>query len=271
MNLAEPGELRGLLKRHGWEPQKALGQHFLVSKNVVDAIVARVASMVGIVEIGPGPGVLTTRLLKAGHPVTAVEIDPIAVAALGETAPTATVLAQDALTVDLSALLGALPAPHAVVSNLPYNLTGPLLDRILRAASAWEVAVLMMQREVGERILAPVGHRSRGGLSLRVQYGFTIERVTNVPAGAFLPPPKVDSIVLAFTPRDDRALSPARERLWAAAFSQPRKTLVNNLTALYGREATLATLRQAKLSLDIRPHEVPDMGWEALLAGLEVA
>lgn len=269
MNLTDVNELRGLLRRHGWQPQQALGQHFLVSKPVVEAIAGRLQSVQGLLEIGPGPGVLTSHLLKAGHPVTAIEIDPLAVAALTESAPKATVLHQDALDADLPALLRDLPPPVGLVSNLPYHLTGPLLDRILRAKDSWSIAVLMMQREVGERILAPVGNRERGGLSLRVQYGFQVQRVITAPGGAFYPPPKVESIVLQFTAIPGRSLDSARERLWAAACAQPRKTLLNNLQARYDRDTVGRVLRRQGLTLDVRPHEVPDVAWDALLVELE--
>lgn len=268
MNLADPAELKALLTRCGWRPQKGLGQHFLISRAVVDAIAARVTTIAGILEIGPGPGVLTSTLAAAGHPIVALEVDPVAVAALAETAPDADVRHQDALAADLPALLAGLPAPRAVVSNLPYHLTAPLLDRILGASAGWDRAVLMMQREVGQRILAPVGDRERGALSLRVQHGFEVERVALVPGGAFLPPPKVESIVLEFRPRrpaaDGEGLEPALQRLWRAGFAQPRKTLANNLASLAGRDRATAWIRAAGLGPDIRPHEVPDAAWVAL-------
>lgn len=265
MRLDQPEILRAFLKRHGLRPDKGHGQHFLVSSAVVDAIVAAASSCRGVLEIGPGPGVLTGPLSEAVERVIAVELDSTMPRLLAESAPRAEVFRQDALKADLHAILAELPAPRAVVSNLPYYITGPLLGRIADARAGLDVAVLMMQREVADRILAKPGMRERGSLSVALQSQFEISRVANVPAGAFLPPPKVDSAVLRLVPRsdglDDEALKVVR-----LGFAQPRKTLVNNLVAglRVPREVAVERVEAIGLLETVRPAELTEAQWAKL-------
>lgn len=261
MNLSDRGELLGFLKRHGLAPEKGLGQHFLCSSKVIDTIVRAVPTGASVVEIGPGPGILTAPLARE-HTVHAIELDERMPALLAESAPRATVLRADALQTDLGVILRVLPTPRAVVSNLPYYITGPLLDRIARAKADWDVAVLMMQREVGEKILAKAGDRNRGAISVRMQAEFSVAKLCSVPPGAFLPPPKVESVVLQFTPLACD-LDDAFFEFVHRGFSQPRKTLANNLAAGgYAKDAVEA----AGLSPSIRPHQLNQADWENVYA-----
>ena len=265
MRLDRPETLRAFLKRHGLRPDKGLGQHFLVHSPTVDAIVAAASSYPGVLEIGPGPGVLTGPLSEQAERLVAIELDPTMPLLLAESAPKAEVVREDALQADLGAILGDLPAPRAVVSNLPYYITGPLLGRIADARAGFDVAVLMMQREVADRILAAPGKRERGALSVALQSQFEISRVANVPASAFLPPPKVDSAVLRFRPRFD-GLSEDAIRLVRLGFAQPRKTLVNNLVAglHVTRDEAVARVEAAGLSETVRPAELTEAHWAKL-------
>ena len=265
MRLDQPDTLRAFLKRHGLRPDKGLGQHFLVHEATVDAIVAVASSCAGVLEIGPGPGVLTGPLSEAAERTIAIELDATMPLLLKESAPKARVVKEDALQADLGALLAELPAPRAVVSNLPYYITGPLLGRIADARAGFDVAVLMMQREVADRILAAPGRRERGALSVALQSQFAISRVVNVPAAAFLPPPKVDSAVLRLTPRFD-GLSDEAIRLVRLGFAQPRKTLVNNLVAglHVSRDETVERVEAAGLSETVRPAELTEGDWAKL-------
>jgi 16S rRNA (adenine1518-N6/adenine1519-N6)-dimethyltransferase len=260
VNLADVSELKPFLRRHGLEARKGMGQHFLVSKSVVDSIVACFEGCRGILEIGPGPGVLTGPLSEKVDRMIALEVDDRLPTALSECAPTADVRLENALDADLSEILGELPEPRGVVSNLPYYITGPLLGRITDARRGWSKAVLMMQREVGVRILAKPGERERGGLSVMIQARFEVRRVALVPAGAFYPPPKVDSVVLELIPRPDDY----PDALFAfvhKGFAQPRKTLANNLAAAgYTRDL----VERAGLSPTIRPHELEFEAWSRL-------
>ena len=268
MNLCHVPDLRSLLERHGLSPTKKWGQHFLVSENVVRAILAAVpADVLGVLEVGPGPGVLTSPLSSRAQ-VVAVEVDPIAVSALTESAPSAKVIEGDALQVDFPALLNALPGPRAIVSNMPYNITGPLLTAFNRCRDEFGCAILMMQREVGDRILAPPGDRDMGSLSVLLQSRFLVSHVINVPGGAFFPPPKVDSVVLKLVPRDldwSSEFDALHERIARAAFTQPRKTLSNNLKSVgIDREAWLEISAELGWSDTIRPHQVQLGEWERL-------
>ncbi|MCC7433701.1 MAG: ribosomal RNA small subunit methyltransferase A [Methanoregulaceae archaeon] len=258
MNLARPEELRVFLDRHGLSPKKGLGQHFLCSERVVRAIVAATGER-SVLEIGPGPGILTQALAES-QTVLALELDERMRVPLTESAPAAEVVFGDALTTDLRDLLMRLKKPRAVVSNLPYYITGPLLERIAEVSDLWEVAVLMMQREVAKRILAPVGDSERGAVSVRMQAEFEIRRVCEAPAGAFMPPPKVDSIVLAFEPAGER-MPIEMVALVRSGFTQPRKTLANNIGAAgYPREIIV----EAGLEPSIRPHQLSLSAWRRL-------
>jgi 16S rRNA (adenine1518-N6/adenine1519-N6)-dimethyltransferase len=265
VRLDQPEILRAFLKRHGLRPDKGLGQHFLVSPPVVDAIVGEAASCRGILEIGPGPGVLTGPLSEAAESMVAIEVDATMPLLLSESAPRARIVKEDALQANLPALLQELPSPRAVVSNLPYYITGPLLGTIANARADFDVAVLMMQREVADRILAKPGKRERGSLSVALQSQFTISRVINVPSGAFMPPPKVDSAVLKFVPRFD-GLDEATLRLVRLGFAQPRQTLVNNLVAglKIARDEAVAKVEAAGLLETVRPAELTESEWRLL-------
>lgn len=277
MSLTDPAYLRELLTRHGLRPQKRWGQHFLVSESVVAAILARAEGFAGVVEVGPGPGVLT-RALSERAKVIAFEVDPIAVSALSETAPRADVRQGDVLRADLASAFVELPEPRALVSNMPYQITGPLLTAFAEARAGYSRAVLMMQREVGERILATPGSSSFGSLTVFLGLQFGIRKVCAAPAGAFYPPPKVESLVLEFEPRPT-GLPPGAEaflfRVVRQGFAQPRKTLANNLAnGLHqDRDAAVAILQNLGWSAAIRPHQIDIDGWRTLAErlGLEGA
>lgn len=266
MNLHDPGSLSAFLNRHGISAQKGLGQHFLCSGAAVESIVAAVAGCEGICEIGPGPGVLTSPIAASGKRVVALELDPRMVQALSESAPGADVRKLDALRADLPSILRELPAPRAVVSNLPYYITGPLLERIADTRSEFDRAVLMMQREVAERILAKPGDGDRGAMSVVLQRQFDISLVAHVAAIDFFPPPKVDSTVLCFIPRlpvADPGFEHGVKRLVRLGFAQPRKTLANNLAAGLGigRDLALTAIEHAGLEEKVRPHELTEAHW----------
>jgi 16S rRNA (adenine1518-N6/adenine1519-N6)-dimethyltransferase len=265
VRLDQPDILRAFLKRHGLRPDKGLGQHFLVSAPTVDAIVGAAAHCKGVVEIGPGPGVLTGPLSESAERLVAIELDATMPLLLAESAPKAVVVREDALKADLGAILSELPAPRAVVSNLPYYITGPLLGRIAEARASLDVAVLMMQKEVADRILAKPGKRERGALSVALQSQFEITRVAHVPAGAFLPPPKVDSSVLRLVPRAG-ALSEQALRVVRMGFAQPRKTLTNNLVAGFqmSRDEAVERVEAVGLLETVRPAELTEVQWVAL-------
>ena len=225
--------LRLHLNQFGIHAEKGLGQHFLAEEAVVQQIVQ--AALFGgpsltrsVLEIGPGPGILTRPLASAAE-VRAVEIDSRVLRALSSSAPTAIVICGDALLIDLSSILHEMPSPVALVSNIPYYITGPLLERFAAVRDRYQIAVLMIQKEVADRILAPAGHSDRGALSASLQLQFQIQRVTNVPGDAFIPPPKVSSNVIAMFPRARKPEEDDLIKLIHRGFAQRRKTLLNNL------------------------------------------
>ncbi len=263
--------LRQALARHGLAPTKRFGQHFLVSTKVVQAIVQAAASPAGVLEVGPGPGVLTRPLSELSERLVALEVDAGFAAMLADTAPRAEVRRADALQVDLAAVLAELPEPRALVSNMPYNITGPLLTAFAGVRGLYARAVLMMQREVGVRVLAQPGSRERGSLSVFLQAQFQISKVVAAPRSAFLPPPKVESVVLLFEPKPtglDEATEERFFRLVRAGFTQPRKTLHNNLVAGLRLEREEAARRIAAVGLEpsVRPHQLTMDAWYRLAA-----
>ncbi|MCW5936319.1 MAG: ribosomal RNA small subunit methyltransferase A [Fimbriimonadaceae bacterium] len=260
--------LSALLARHGLRADKRLGQHFLTSTRVTGAITGRLGGVRGVLEVGPGPGVLTGPISRLVEETVAIELDPRFLPVLAESAPDARVVLGDALEEPgdgFYGLLTSLPRPRAIVSNMPYNITGPLLDRICSRPELIDRAVLMMQREVGEKILAAAGDSGRGALSVVLQADYEIRRVCLVPPGAFLPPPKVESIVLEFAPRPDRIQNlEAFRSTVRAAFRQPRKTLKNNLPTV-----AAADFERAGVSPSLRPHELAEAQWLALCRAID--
>ena len=198
-----------------------------------------------MVEVGPGPGGLTRALLDSpAEQVVAVEIDPRAIAAIGELAQShparLRLVAADALSLDLATLV---PAPRHIIANLPYNIASPLLVGWLKQASSWERLTLMFQQEVAERICASPATSAYGRLSVLAQWLCQTELRLRIPPAAFVPPPKIWSAVVVLTPHPVQpppALFTAMERLTAAAFGQRRKMLRGALKPL-GGETLLAT------------------------------
>jgi 16S rRNA (adenine1518-N6/adenine1519-N6)-dimethyltransferase len=249
--------LREVIARHGLDARRSLGQHFLLDSNLT----ARIVRLAGdlserhVIEVGPGPGGLTRALLASdAASVTAIEIDPRAVAAIEELVPAAQsrlrVMATDAMGVDLALVVDT---PRQVVANLPYNIASPLLVRWLRQAAAFERLTLMFQQEVAERICASPGSGEYGRLSVLAQWTCDVAIVLRIPPAAFVPPPKVWSAVVRLTPRDeqpDAALFAQMERVTAAAFGQRRKMLRGALKGLGGetllRRAGIAPERRAE-------------------------
>ena len=153
MNLSDAGELKGFLRKHGLKADKSLGQHFLCAPDIVQAIVRAAGNYAGCLEVGPGPGILTSFLAKKAVAMSAVEFDPRMVNLLADSAPTCKVIVGDALRVNLAEILNELPEPRVLVSNMPYYITGPLLARFSDVRGLVSTMGLMMQKEVGEKIV----------------------------------------------------------------------------------------------------------------------
>jgi 16S rRNA (adenine1518-N6/adenine1519-N6)-dimethyltransferase len=222
-------------------PKKRFGQHFLTDRHYVDRIVRAIAPKCGdpMVEIGPGTGILTQELVPALDHLHVVEIDRELAAALRARFPAAkvTVHQADALEFDFE----SLPAPLRVVGNLPYNVSTPILFRMVALAERARDCTFMLQKEVVERMVASPATPEYGRLSVMLQYRFEMALLLRVPPGAFTPPPKVDSAVARMVPLGADRLRARDEaffaRIVAGAFEQRRKMLRGALRARVKPEA----------------------------------
>lgn len=254
--------IRALLDDHGLRPSRALGQNFLIDPNTA----RRIAGLAGadggdhVVEIGPGLGSLTLALAERGASVTAVEVDrhlvPVLRTVIEEGATPVRVVEADALTVDLADLLA--PADHwRLAANLPYNVGTTIFLRVLDEAPQVTGGVVLVQREVAERIAATAGDAAYGIPSVKAAWWVETKVAGRVPASVFHPRPNVESALVTFerrTPPGDDAL---RERVFAlvdAGFNQRRKMLRRSLAAVVPAEAFTAadvapTARAEELAL----------------------
>jgi 16S rRNA (adenine1518-N6/adenine1519-N6)-dimethyltransferase len=218
---------------------RRLGQHFLTRKSILERIATAAApdDSVPIVEIGPGKGALTESLLPRAPHVYAVEVDTVLVHYLQQKfrgAVNLTVINNDVLKTDL-----AQWGPVAVAGNLPYYITSPIVERVLGLGQLLRRAVFLVQKEVGERLTSPPGSREYGYLTVQTVVLAEVRMLFSVPPAAFSPPPKVDSAVIVIEPRA-RPLAadvPAFLRFASQCFRHKRKTLRNNLSETYPREA----------------------------------
>ena len=238
MSRATPGR-SGAPARDG-HPRKRFAQHFLHDRAVIRRIVDTIAPRPGelVMEIGPGRGALTFPLLARGCELHAVEIDRDLAARLRAQAPrhpNLTVHEADALDLDV-ARIAPPPRRLRVTGNLPYNISTPLLFRLLASLPRIADMHLMLQKEVVDRMVSPPGSREYGRLSVMVQLDCEVERVVRVGAGAFSPPPRVESAVVRLRPRPhtalDRAIRLRLEAIVRSCFSRRRKTLRNALRGL---------------------------------------
>jgi len=230
------------MKDEGAEPypSKRLGQHFLRDQRTIHRIIEALAPKPDetIVEIGPGTGALTSVLVERAGRLVAVEFDNKLTPLLNErfgSLPNFKLLMADALAVDFCAEIH--PARTArLVANLPYNISTAILQRLIAQRECFEEMVLMLQREVVERLLAPAGTSDRGFISVLVEAYCEAEKLFDVAPGAFRPPPKVWSSVMRVKFRS--RINADESLLWevvSAGFAQKRKTILNNLRHASGR------------------------------------
>ena len=267
-------EVLELLARHQLRPSRALGQNFVADANTV----RRVARLAGIgpgdrvVEVGAGLGSLTLALAETGAEVTAIEVDAGLVSVLRSVAEPAgvRVVAADAMRLDWAALLGAGPpsAGWVLVANLPYNVATPLVARLLDDVPAITRMLVMVQREVGERLAAGVGAPAYGAVSVKVAYWATAAVVGRVPSTVFVPRPKVESVLVSIERRASPAVDPSvvgPERLFAlvrAGFGQRRKMLRRSLA---GR-VDAAVFEHAGIRPEARAEDLDIAAWGRLAA-----
>jgi len=274
--------VRTLLADHGLRPRRGLGQHFLADPNTARRIVrlAGIGDGDRVLEIGPGLGSLTLALADAGAHVVALELDRHLAPVLETTLADATangrveVVVGDALEVDLAALLGdARDGAWHSVSNLPYNVAAPVVVRLLEHAPRIERQLVMVQREVGERLAAVPGSPAYGALSVKVAYHAHAEIAGAVPPTVFLPPPKVESVLVRIVRRAAPPVDvPSPDRLFAlvrAGFGQRRKMLRRALRPELGA-GVIAVLEAAGVDPAARAETLGLEDW-AKLARVEAA
>ncbi|MFF0264598.1 16S rRNA (adenine(1518)-N(6)/adenine(1519)-N(6))-dimethyltransferase RsmA [Kribbella sp. NPDC004536] len=232
--LLGPADVRSLAAALGVRPTKQRGQNFVIDPNTVRRIVRAAGLSAGehVLEIGPGLGSLTLALLADGHPVTAVEIDPLLAQALPSTVATyAPQQAADLTVVEADAMdVGPeqIGTPTACVANLPYNVAVPVLLHLLEVSDSLRHGLVMVQAEVADRLAAPPGSRTYGVPSAKAAWYADVRRAGPIGRNVFWPAPNVDSGLVAFERRDPPVTAATREETFAvieAAFSQRRKTV----------------------------------------------
>ena len=261
-------------------PRKRFGQHWLRDPQILNQILAAAELSMGdrVLEIGPGQGVLTKGIVPFTQAVVAVEVDRDLVQKLRQQFQASErlhLIEGDFLDVDLTAALADYPnfqSLNKVVANIPYYITGPILEKLLGRIrqpnpQPYESIVLMVQKEIAERLYAQPGTKAFNGLSVRVQYLADCQLICPVPSSAFKPAPKVESAVVRLRPRPfpQQATNPKLlETLVKQGFSQKRKMLRNNLKSLVERDQVTAVLESMAINPQVRPEQLSVENWIAL-------
>ncbi|ORO53672.1 16S rRNA (adenine(1518)-N(6)/adenine(1519)-N(6))-dimethyltransferase [Streptococcus oralis subsp. oralis] len=269
MRIADYSVTKAVLERHGFTFKKSFGQNFLTDTNILQKIVdtAEIDDQVNVIEIGPGIGALTEFLAERAAQVMAFEIDHRLVPILADTLrdfDNVTVVNEDILKVDLAQHIQNFKNPDLpikVVANLPYYITTPILMHLIESGIPFSEFVVMMQKEVADRISAQPNTKAYGSLSIAVQYYMTAKVAFIVPRTVFVPAPNVDSAILKMVRRPEPAVVVEDEQLFfkvsKASFTHRRKTLWNNLTGYFGKteevkDKLTKALDQAGLSPSVR-------------------
>jgi 16S rRNA (adenine1518-N6/adenine1519-N6)-dimethyltransferase len=260
-------DIGALLSEHGLAPRRDLGQNFVVDANVVRKIarLADVGAADHVVEIGAGLGSLTLALAETGATITAIEVDHGLAGALRTVVAgvgNVTVVEADAMRLDWDSLLSEAPR-WVLVANLPYNVATPLVCDLLDKVPAVQRMLVMVQREVAERLCAPAGAEAYGAVSVKVAYWATARIVGTVPASVFLPRPKVESALADIRRRAVAAVDVPPEPLFElvrTAFGQRRKMLRRSLADVVPADVFVA----AGIDSQRRPEELDIVEWGAL-------
>ena len=250
MKLTDIGTVKELMGENAFKKQ--FGQNFLISESVPRRI-AESGYAEGVLEIGPGIGTLTRELCAVANKVVAVEIDTTLLPILEKTLAdfdNVTVINNDVMKVDIASLVAEKFADCkevAVCANLPYYITSPVLMKLLESKVGFTSITVMVQKEVATRLAAPAGHETYGALTAAVSYYASVKKLFDVPAGCFMPKPKVDSAVVKLTLYKEPPVDCNEETLFKVikgAFAQRRKTLVNSLSTVIGHipKSELATI-----------------------------
>lgn len=269
MNLSNPNEIKKLLSSEGFSFKKSLGQNFLIDPAVCPAMAqAACDGETGVLEIGPGAGVLTYELCKRAKKVVSIELDerlkPVLQKSLAEF-DNVEVIFGDAMKIDLKKLISDRFSDCTrvtVCANLPYYITSPIVMMLLESRLPIESVTVMVQKEAAERLCAKVGSRDSGAVTVAVNYYCEGEILFNVPRDSFMPPPNVDSAVIKLNIRTNPPVTVADEkrffRLVKACFAQRRKTLVNTVSSTMGidRDKLRLSLHQIGLEPTVRGEQL---------------
>jgi 16S rRNA (adenine1518-N6/adenine1519-N6)-dimethyltransferase len=258
-------------------PRKRFAQHWLRSETALNNIIAaaRLDKRDRVLEIGPGTGILTRRLLPEVESVVAVEIDRDLCKKLVKSfgnVENFLLLQGDILSLDIDTLLVDFPkfqTPNKVVANIPYNITGPILERLLGTiakpvAKNYELIVLLVQKEVAERLTAKPSNKAYGALSVQIQYLTNCELICDVPARDFYPPPKVDSAVIRLLPKinENPTTNPQFfQTLVKVGFANKRKMLRNNLKSMIESDRLDSALETLNINPQSRAEELSLEQW----------
>lgn len=269
--LSDIGTIKDILKRHGFTFSKALGQNFLINPSVCPrmAELSGAGEGVGVIEVGPGIGVLTNELCKLADKVVAIELDKRLLPVLDETLAeygNVKVINADVLELDLNKLIAdEFPGMEVVIcANLPYYITSPVIMKLLEDRLPVTAITVMVQKEAAQRICAPVGSRESGAVTVSVNYYAEPSLQFYVSAGSFMPAPKVDSAVIRLDIRETPPVEVDEKMFFSvvkAAFSQRRKVISNSLSSglkmskdeingILERAQVPANARAEKLSLE---------------------
>lgn len=240
--LSDISVVKDLLNRHGFKFSKALGQNFLINPTVCPRMAEACGAdeNTGVIEVGPGFGVLTAELAKRAKKVVSIELDERLLPVLDETLAefdNVEVINSDVLKVDLHKLIEEKFSGMkvAVCANLPYYITSPVIMHLLESKLPVENITVMVQKEAAQRLCAPVGSRDAGAVTVAVDYYADAEKIFDVSAGSFMPSPKVDSSVIRLNVRKQPPIDLSDEKLFfrmvKAVFAQRRKTAANSISA----------------------------------------
>lgn len=267
-------QLLALLEELGIRPSRRLGQNFLVDDNLLEAMVRQAEPQAAepVLEVGPGTGVLTRKLLEAGCHVTAVELDHRLAAYLqnnlGEN-KTFRLIQGDACDLDYRELMG--DEPFRCIANLPYACSSVFLARLVETAPHARACFVLLQREMAERLAAPPGSKAYGALSVRIQLRYAVNLLRMVPPTVFFPPPEVGSAFVRLAARADAPSADLQARagtIAGLAFAQRRKKAVRLLAASFGDGPVRAAFAELGLDQDVRAERIPPDTFARLAACL---
>ncbi len=272
LDRASPSVTKNLMKKYGLFPKKRLGQNFLLDRNVLTKIADSCAITPDqyLVEIGPGLGGLTQELAARSRGVLSIEIDNSLEPALKELASENTnvkFLFRDVLKVDIEAEIQSAfeldeMVSYQVCANIPYNITTPILFQLLENCPHMQAATLLMQKEVGQRLLAVPGNKEYGRLTLTTAYYADVQHVMNVSRNCFYPQPEVDSSVIKIIPQRSKKVLVNHEEVFRdllrAAFQKRRKTILNITSSFFKLDKGVAEskLRELGLAANLRPENL---------------